>query len=225
MRKQSLILHKTKDGNYRTVIKTKHGRYIYLEITKLDDMIFIKKCYYIDREKNGEYYSSPKKLTSLAFNEREILSIVASQLDRSYFGVEYTDAFDELTTEDFIAAKFKELKSVHRFLILVGDGSIVNGLPEILTTRLANRIHRRIYMRITYYKDNIGTVEAFYYDRAYKARSRVTPQMLTSVFVEYNKKAIIDMVNSELNCDFTDIIIADNSINIEDNKAALCGNI
>lgn len=35
-----------------------------------------------------------------------------------------------------------------------------------------------------------------------------------------------DMVNYELNCDFTDIIfVIDNSIDVENNKAALCGNI
>ena len=51
------------------------------------------------------------------------------------------------------------------------------------------------------------------------------PPMLSSIFVEFNKEAIIEMVNRELNCDFTHIIfITDNSIDIA-NKTALCGNL
>ena len=49
--------------------------------------------------------------------------------------------------------------------------------------------------------------------------------MLTTVFIAYNRKAIIDTVNRELDCDFTDIIIADNNIDVENNTFALCGNI
>lgn len=103
-------------------------------------------------------------------------------------------------------------------LCQVLDIEAVKGLQSI-----ANRIHRKIYLRISYYKNNLGTVEAYYYDRCYKARSRVIPQMLTTVFVEYKHSAIIEFINCELNCDFTDIIIADNGIDVENNKAALWG--
>lgn len=103
-------------------------------------------------------------------------------------------------------------------LCQVLDIEAVKGLQSI-----ANRIHRKIYLRISYYKNNLGTVEAYYYDRCYKARSRVIPQMLTTVFVEYKHSAIIEFINCELNCDFTDIIISDNGIDVENNKAALCG--
>ena len=49
--------------------------------------------------------------------------------------------------------------------------------------------------------------------------------MLTTVFVEYNREEILSMINRELACDFTDIIIADNSIELENNLVAICGNI
>lgn len=47
--------------------------------------------------------------------------------------------------------------------------------------------------------------------------------MLTTVFVEYKQGAIIELINRELNCDFTDMIITDNSIDVENNESALCG--
>lgn len=52
------------------------------------------------------------------------------------------------------------------------------------------------------------------------------PAALTSILAEYNRDAVINPVNYELNCDFTDIMfVTDNSIDIENNTAALCGNI
>lgn len=131
----------------------------------------------------------------------------------------------ELSTDEFIKYKLNGLKRGYKFLIFVGEGELIDGLPSMLTTRLANRIHRKIHMKITHYKNNLGVVEAYYYDRCYKARSKVIPQMLSTVFVEYSRSAIIEFVNRELNCAFTDLIITDNSIDIENNTFALCGNI
>lgn len=104
---------------------------------------------------------------------------------------------------------------------------MINGVPEEITTRLKNRIHRSIYLKICHYKGELGVVsDCFYYDRKYKSREKVTPPELSSIFVKYSRDAVIDMVNYELNCDFTDIIfVTDDSIDIENNKTALCGNI
>lgn len=52
------------------------------------------------------------------------------------------------------------------------------------------------------------------------------PPMLSSIFVEYNKETIIEIVNRELNCDFSHIVfITDDSVDIEKNMTALCGNL
>lgn len=59
MNKQQLMLHKTQRGTYRSVIKTKHGRLIYIEISKDNNSLSVKNCYYIDRIRSGEYYASP----------------------------------------------------------------------------------------------------------------------------------------------------------------------
>ena len=49
--------------------------------------------------------------------------------------------------------------------------------------------------------------------------------MLTTVFLNYDRKTIIDVVNRELDCDFTDIIIADENIDVEKTTTAICGNV
>ena len=73
----------------------------------------------------------------------------------------------------------------------------------------------------------MGVIEkCCYCDRNYKSKTVVIPQKLTSVFVEYNRNRIMETVNRELDCDFTDVIfITDNSININNIKYPLCGNI
>ena len=226
MKKQYLILHKTQEDCVRSVIKTKHGRVIYLELGKIADEFIVKECYYLDRIRGGKYFAAPQKLTTHKFPQNEILTIIATQLDRIYYGIELVDDLYEMSTDEFIKHKLNELKRGYKFLILVGEGETINGLPSKLTTRLANRIHRKIYLNINYYKDGLGVIEScYYYDRQYKTRTKVMPQMLTTVFVKYNRESILEMVNRELDCDFTDMIIADDTLNIKTNLTAICGNI
>lgn len=223
MHRQNLVLYSTNHNTLRTVIRTTHGRILYWELARSGEQFLVSECFYLDRVRNGNYYATPHKQTTKSFNVDSVLEIVSTQLDRTYYGVEINHSLAELSTEAFISHKLNEFKKGYNFLIFVGKGNSVNGLPHTLTTRLANRIHRKIYLRIRYYKDNLGAVEAFYYDRRYKSRLWVIPQMLTTVFVAYDHNSIIELVNRELNCDFTDIIIADDSIDVENNEAALCG--
>lgn len=169
----------------------------------------------------------PKKFITRKCRLDNINDIIEQELDRKFYGAEISDSFSELTAEEFIAAKLKDMKNDYKFLIFVGSGAVVNGMPEEITTRLKNRIHRSIYLKLCQYKGELGIVsDCFYCDRNYKSREKVMPAALTSILVEYNRDAVINMVNYELNCDFTDIIfVTDNSIDIENNTAALCGNI
>ena len=82
MNKQQLILHKTQNGNYRSVIKTKHGRLIYLEMSKGNNSLSVTNCYYLDRIRGRAYYASPQKLVTRDFRFNEILDVIASELDR-----------------------------------------------------------------------------------------------------------------------------------------------
>ena len=226
MERQKLILYKTSENNhYRTVIKTSHGRLVYLEIT--DSLMWhIDKYYYIDRRKGNKYYAIPKKMSTLDFEYSDLLLVFERELDRKYYGVEISADYCKLTTEYFIEAKLKDFSGKYKFLIMVGTGAIVNGVPSILRTRLKNQIHRSIYLEMRYQGDGKGFVsECYYYDRVYKQRQKVMPPTLTTILFDYTKEHILDIVNRELNMAFTHIIfITDGSVDVN-NPLPLCGNI
>lgn len=225
MKKQQLVLHKTRSGDYRSVIKTKHGRIIYLEIIQDNNSLSIKNCYYVDRIRGKEYYASPQKLVTKKFNFNKMLNVIALELDRKYFGIEIKDKFVDLSRDEFIDLQLKAMQRKYNFLIFIGEGEPVNGIPSIIKTRFKNRIHRSIYLEMRYRNGKGVITDCHYYDRNYKERSNVTPETLSTVFLEYNRQAIINIINNELNTAFTHIIfITDGSLDI-DNKVALCGNI
>ena len=226
IKKQQLILHKTQSGGFRSVIKTKHGRIIYLEIIQDNNSLSVKNCYYLDRVRCGEYYSSPKKLMTTNFNFNEILHVIASELDRKYFGIEIADKFTDLSRNEFIAIQLENMQKGYNFLIFVGDGDPVNGIPSVIKTKFKNRIHRSIYLEMRYNGNGKGAItDCHYYDRKYKERDRVTPETLSTVFFDYNRQTILNIINNELNTVFTNIIfVTDGSLNIN-NEIALCGNI
>ena len=225
MHQQNLQLYQSKDG-FRTVFKTKHGRLIYLQLHIIDQTVTVEKCLYLDRFRKGSYYAVPQKLTTMQCRENELLSVVATQLDRIFSGIERFDSLSELSMENFIQYKLHEMRGGYKFLLFVGSGETVNGLPMKLQTRLANRLHRRIYLEINHHHDSVGVVsDCHYYDRTYRQRTKVIPQMLTTVFVPFERNSILQMVNRELDCDFTDLVVIDNTIDFEGNSHALCGNI
>ena len=135
MKKKQLLLHKTQSGTYRSVFKTKHGRLIYLEVIVDDNSVHIKDCYYIDRKRAGEYYARPKKLTSRDFSFNEILDVVASQLDRKFYGVDIRDKFTDLTETEFIDTQLATMQINYNFLIFIGEGNTIDGIPSVIRTR------------------------------------------------------------------------------------------
>lgn len=226
MKRQNLILYSKGDNLFRTVIKTKHGRLIYLELTNSGTKFTVMECHYIDRVKSGKFYAVPSKQQTKCCHVDELLEVVSSELDRQYYGLEFTDELVDLSTESFIKNRLLSFKCGYKFLIFIGEGEAMNGVPDKLKTRLANRIHRKIYLEIKRYDEHRGVVtKCCYYDRQYKSRNSVTPQMLTSVFIDYDRKSITDMVNREMNCDFTDLIIIEDTIDFDNSNYALCGNI
>ena len=191
-----------------------------------NESVHIKHCYYLDRVKGGEYYTVPKKLITLNFRYDEICNIISTELDKKYYGIEITDKFTDLTKDEFIAIQLKQTQGNYKFLILIGEGTTFNGIPSILKTRFKNRIHRSIYLEMHYNGKGKGVIaDCYYYDRKYKARSKVIPETLTTVFFNYDRLAILNTVNRELNTAFTHIIfVTDGSLDI-DNEVAICGNI
>ncbi len=216
-------------GNrYRTVFKTRHGRQVFLSLERSGEDLIIENCRYLDRgQRRSNDSLVPKKLQTRRFPVDKLLAVIASQLDKTFYGVEYVQNDTAgLPLEEYLQRKAGEANRKYRFLILVGEGERVNGLPIRLRTRLKNKLHRAIYLDLAYYKDGLGLVrQCSYYDRRYQQRAvPVTPPTLVSCFFPYAKEEILSLVNQEICCDFTHILVTE-GIDLDSNTTPLCGAI
>ena len=81
-------------------------------------------------------------------------------------------------------------------------------------------------LEIVYDADGRGVItDCHYYGKKYKVKKQVVPETLYTVVLEYNRQAILNIVNKELNVSFTDVLsVTDGSIDIE-RTTAICGNV
>lgn len=166
-------------------------------------------------------------LRTIQFPAEQLLSVIEAELDKKFYGVTYTqDKNTGLPLDAYIRKKAEQENRKYRFLILVGEGERMNGLPIRLRTRLKNKLHRAIYLDLAYYKNGQGVVkQCSYYDRQYQHRAvPVTPPTLVSCFFPYTREGILALVNQEICCDFTHILVTD-GIDLDSNTTPLCGAI
>ena len=207
MERKNLILYKT-EGGYRTVLKTRHGRVLFLKI--INDVI--DACYYIDRREKP----IPKKLKTLNLAKNSLKSVLETELDSKVYSQAFSEDYITLDDEEFIS-KMNE-RSKYNFLIIVKDG-------QTLETVIKNKCHRVIYIRIVLNESSATIEDCYYCDRQYKKKDKVVPENLYTVSFSHSRENIIGLFNSELNNAFTDVIfITDNSIEINC-KRPLCGSI
>ncbi len=191
----------------------------------------ITDCFYADRSQrcigSKKYNVKPLKLHTFSFPMDKLLTVIEEELDKKFYGIEIIrDEDARLTLEDYLHKKLDSANKTYRFLIMVGDSKDPNGLPARLCTRLKNKLHRSVYLELAYYKDGQGVVkQCCYYDREYKRRGiKITPPQLISCFFTYSYEGILNLVNKEICCDFTHMIVTD-GIDVETNTTPLCGAI
>ncbi len=216
---------------FRTIFRNSHGRTIYLSLERNNSQFVITECFYVDRNQgksgNLRYAAKPRLLKTRSFPVDELLDVIANELDKRFYGVEFvSNDTSDLSLDDYIEAWSDNPNKQYRFLIMLGDGEPINGLPPRLRTRLKNKLHRSIYIELEYYKDGKGVVkDCYYYDRKYMRKGvKITPPMLLKCFFSYSEKGIIELINNELCCDFTHIIVTDN-IDLDENPAPVCGSV
>lgn len=126
----------------------------------------------------------------------------------------------------YIKAKLANMNQKYHFLIMVGEGERYNGIPLCIRTRLKNKMHRSIFLALNYYKDGKGVVsQCYYYDRKYKRQDfKITPPQLISCFFPYSQEGILDLLNNEICCDFTHMIVTE-GIDIDSDTTPLCGTL
>lgn len=214
---------------FRTIFKTQHGRVLFLSLKIEDTVCTITNCFYIDRNQGRtgmeRLSSKPLKLQTFRFPIDDLILVIEAELDKKFYSIEYIQ--DEnacLSLEEYLRIKTDSANNKYHFLIMVGDGESYNGLPVRLRTRLKNKLHRSIYIELAYYKEGNGVVkQCHYYDRKYRRQDiKVTPPMLTSCFFPYSKKDILNLLNNEICCDFTHMIVT-SEIDLDSNWTPLCG--
>ena len=169
-------------------------------------------------------YTKPQKLQTFHFHIDELLYVIDTELDKKFYDVDIiTTNNAALPLDHYLKVKSEATHKKYHFLIMVGSGDTYNELPVRLCTRLKNKLHRSIYIELLYYKDGKGVVnQCYYYDRKYKRQDiKVTPPLLTSCFFPYNQEDILNLLNHEICCDFTHMIVTD-GIDLDSNTAPLC---
>lgn len=233
MQKSVLRLEATADSSisFRTTIKTRHGRVLFLSLEINDSICTIQDCFYIDRNQGREgearYKAKPKKLRTLQFPVEDLLAIIETELDKKFYGVEFVETGQmPLSLDEYLDFKASSSNRKYRFLIMVGEGERWNGLSMRLRTRLKTKLHRSVYVEPAYYKDGKGVVkECHYYDREYQRQGiRVTPPTLISCFFPYTQEGILNLLNHEICCDFTHMLVTE-GLDLDSNTAPLCGAI
>lgn len=218
---------------YRTIFKNQHGRLIYLSLENNGTMCTITDCFYTDRGCRSEanlYKAKPKKLTATQFPVEELLRVIETQLDKKFYGMELEqNSTYELPLNDYLDYHSSLAPSKYRFLIMQGSGESINGLPSKLRTRLKNKLHRTISLELEYYKDGSGVVRQCYYcDRSYLRKDlKVTPPLLISCFFPYTREGILKLLNNEICCNFTHIIVTDGTegIDLDSSTTPICGSV
>lgn len=218
MKRSVLKFDKLSDNTYHTIIKNNHGRKIYLRVNRFDDAITISDCFYIDRPMRNGNRAIPHKWTTVKCNYSSLIDVLAGELDKHFYGIEFSDKETNTSTEEYITHYLQSSKK-YKFLILIEyDG--------VLKTRLKNRVHRTIYFEI---KQNgyRGLIENCHYcDRRYKRNNQlITPFELKTIYFDYSTQKVLEIVNNELNCDFTDVIITRDTFSFEKSDIPICGSI
>lgn len=233
MEKSILKLESNADNGstFRTIFKTRHGRVVFLSVQVHDSFCTIQDCFYLDRNQGrtgaARYSARPKMLRTIEFPADQLLSVIEAELDKKFYGVTYTwDETASLPLDAYIRQKAEQENRKYRFLIMVGEGEYYNDLPIRLRTRLKNKLHRSVYVELVYYKEGQGVVkQCCYYDRQYKRQDiEIIPPMLTSCFFPYTQQGILTLLNHEICCDFTHILVMD-GIDLDSNPTPLCGAI
>jgi hypothetical protein len=217
---------------YRATIKTEHGRTLYLSLKTTGTNCTILDCFYTDRNqgKSGaeRFKAAPSKLKTLNFPAEKLLSVIGTELDKQFFGAEFNEnSTYELSLDEYLSLKASLSATKRRFLIMEAGGEETCGLPSHLRTRLKNKLHRSVYVELAYYKDGKGVVkQCYYYDRTYKRQDvRITPPTLTSCFFDYTRSGIINLINDEICCNFTHMILIDGTegIDLSSDFTPICG--
>ena len=118
MKRSILKFDKVSENTYHTIIKNNHGRKIYLKINRIGETITIIDCFYIDRPMRNGRKAIPQKWTTVKCNYSSLIDVLAVELDKHCYGIEFSETETNISSEEYISLYLQNRKK-HKFLILV----------------------------------------------------------------------------------------------------------
>lgn len=207
MKRSELTLFRTDCGGYHAVIKTNHGRKLYLAVTAKEDHYCIRECFYIDRS----HLCVPQKLITNQMEKERFLEMIRLELDKDFGSV---CVRDEVIPKEVLISKYLSMEKKH-ILLMLQDG-------HVLTTIFKNKFGREIYLEIVL-EGNRGLIRQCRYRDARAGEKEITPHGLLTVYYEHSLSNFLRIVNDELEGGFSDIVISDTHTIVLDR--AICGRI
>ena len=219
-------------SDYRCILKNQHGRKMYLELEVKAESFRISECWYIDRNigKTGDKRKSAVPLLwqteEIDCNIESLKYVLVKELDMTpYLEIVFVGNEDtiSLTEEEFISQHTANDK--YRFLILVQKK---NKEGVMLETVIKNKVHRRIYLKLSLQKEKNAYIlkECYYSDRIYKLNERKLPETVVDGNTKgLRREDIIQWFNEQLTCDFNSVLFVSPEDIKLDKRKAICGTL
>ena len=196
MNSKILTLYKTNGKEYSSIFRNNHGRIIFMSIILVDGFLTITECFYLDRVVRPE----PKKLTTIICKLSSLLDVIKNELDKSFKEIEWDDSVI-MSKEALISTHMAARKP--KILIMLADN---NG---VIRTIFKSKFRREIYLEIALSGEgNIATISKCYYVDKRAKGMKIPPQGLITVRFEFSLKNLLEIVNTELEGGFTDVLIS-----------------
>lgn len=206
MNRNILTLFRTPIG-YHTVLKTNHGRLVYLALSEEAGGYSVDECVYIDRS----YDCVPKKQVTKNLPREQLLDLIRAELDKDCASVRFVE---EVSSKQELIAQHLHCEK-KRILLLLREGNV-------LKTIFKNKFHRGIYLEISLSGER-ALISRCHYCDARSGEKAITPQGLTTIYYKHDLQNLLQIVNRELEGGFTDVMISEeHTIQLD---RPICGSI
>lgn len=211
-----------KEGLFHTILRTRHGRRIYLalELNEEGDAYVVRECEYVDRAR----FVTPHKLVTREISEELLPQVLRTELDccvgKCFIGEESYHFCDPITKEQLLRhARWEERPYILLFL-RTGNG---------LYTCFKNRHRRSISLHVKLEPDGDNQraviIDCRYCDARGKRAGRMyTPHGLVTISFDYSLDNLLEIVNRELEGGFSGVVTADD-FQFPDLDRPFCGRI
>lgn len=204
-----LTLYPAPYQGYHTVFRTKHGRRIYLSLLRTDNDCFtIVDCHYIDRT----WSKRPKKFITRVIESHKLLDVISAELDRYFAEVIYSE---EILTKSELISEFI-MSNKKSILIMLREG-------PLLRTIFKNRYRRSILLEIKLESDSSAYIKTCRYCDKRANGTEISPYGLTTISFMFSLDQLLNIINTELEGGFTDVLITDEHTIILDRP--ICGSV